>query len=90
MIQNRRKNQNNRRIAQESEHESEGIYDYFDPSSYSGDFYGAESSLAEDKFQLIQQQQPVSITQRVANAIFNPVTSGIFAIISIPMILAGN
>ena len=41
-----------------------------------------------EQFPLQPQQNPDSLTRRVANAIFNPVSSTIFAIVAVPLILA--
>jgi len=82
------------RRQQDFERDSSGIYDYVDPLSFQ-DIYGSPSTYSEDRFTplseqfpLQPQQNPDSLTRRVANAIFNPVSSTIFAIVAVPLILA--
>lgn len=87
-----------RKIAQRRKQDFDsdsGIYDYVEPLSFS-DIYGSPSSYSENRYPSLseqfplkqQQQQPDSITRRLANAVFNPVSSTMFAIIAVPLIIA--
>lgn len=67
-----------------------GVYDYVDPLSFS-DIYGSPSSYTEDYYGPQKQPplpQPLSLTRRVSNAIFNPVSGTIFSIVAVPLMLA--
>jgi len=80
------------RRKESGDHEKDGtIYDYVDPLTFS-DIYGSPSTHSEDH-QPYQAgpgnpYQDQTITRRVANAIFNPLSSTIFTIVAIPLVIA--
>jgi len=66
------------------------IYDYVDPLTFS-DVYGSPSTYSEDHQQLYPGPgyQEQTVTRRVANAIFSPLSGTIFTIVAIPLLIAG-
>merc|ERR1719340_376201 len=64
--------------------------DYVDPLTFS-DVYGSPSTYSEDHQQLYPGPgyQEQTVTRRVANAIFSPLSGTIFTIVAIPLLIAG-
>lgn len=83
------------RRKESGDYERDGtIYDYVDPLTFS-DVYGSPSTHSEDHHlyqagsgYLGDLNQDKTITRRVADAIFNPLSSTIFTIVAIPLVIA--
>jgi len=83
------------RRKESGDYERDGtIYDYVDPLTFS-DVYGSPSTHSEDHHPyqagsgyLGDPNQDKTLTRRVADAIFNPLSSTIFTIVAIPLVIA--
>jgi len=81
------------RRKESGDYEKDGtIYDYVDPLTFS-DVYGSPSTHSEDHHPYqagpgYLGDQDKTITRRVADAIFNPLSSTIFTIVAIPLVIA--
>jgi len=83
------------RRKESGDYERDGtIYDYVDPLTFS-DVYGSPSTHSKDHHPyqagsgyLGDPNQDKTLTRRVADAIFNPLSSTIFTIVAIPLVIA--